>query len=68
MTIINAEQFGIIVKHLSDLDDYDFKMAVKTAKQFRKAQKMLMNEQIRLKQELKENKAQRSGLKYELAK
>lgn len=60
---INAEQFGVFVARLSDLDDYNFKRVIKVAKQFRKAQRMLEDEQIRIKEDSK--KVQRSkDLKY----
>lgn len=47
------KDFAELVEQLTDLSEKDFKEAIKIAKQFRKAQKMLQRTMIRQQREFK---------------
>lgn len=66
------KDFAELVEQLTDLSDKDFKDAIRIAKQFRKAQRMLVRTMERqqkafmMPKKSKSNEANLGGLKYEL--
>lgn len=66
------KDFAELVEQLTDLCDKDFKDAIRIAKQFRKAQRMLVRTMERqqkafmMPKKSKSNEANLGGLKYEL--
>lgn len=65
------KEFAELVEQLTDLSEKDFREAIKIAKQFRKAQRMLMRTMERQQKEFvlpKKSKAEANlgGLNYEL--
>ena len=66
------KDFAELVEQLTDLNDKDFKDAIRISKQFRKAQRMLIRTMERqqkafmMPKKSKANEANLGGLKYEL--